>query len=221
MRRTILFSLILVGASLCVPAGGPVMAQDPGASRQPGSNPIGQPPRPGPPALTNDPVTAPETTPDTAQLRSDDRKFVKDAAVGGMAEVELGKLAAQKASSEAVKQFGQKMVDDHSKANDELKQIAAKQKVNIPDSLDSKHQARVDKLSKLSGAEFDKAYIKDQLKDHQEDVKAFQHEAQNGSDPDIKGFASKTLPTLQEHLSMVKDLSKGKTTSSMNRVPEK
>jgi putative membrane protein len=125
-----------------------------------------------------------------------------------MAEVELGKLATQKAASDAVKQFGQKMVDDHSKANDQLKQVASKENITIPDSLDSKHQSRIEKLSKLSGPEFDKAYIKDQVKDHKQDVSEFKSEANNGSDPNIKQFASNTLPILEQHLTMAKDLNK-------------
>jgi len=137
-----------------------------------------------------------------------DSKFVMDAAVGGMTEVELGKLATQKASDDSVKQFGQKMVDDHTKANDQLKEVASKENITLPSSLDAKHQARVDKLSKMSGASFDRAYVRDQLKDHIEDVAEFKKESQNGSDPAVKQFASTTLPTLEEHLSMVKDLSK-------------
>jgi len=128
--------------------------------------------------------------------------------MGGLTEVELGKVAAQKGASDGVKQFGQKMVDDHTKANDQLKEIATKENMEMPTTLDSKHQSRVDKLSKLSGAAFDKAYMKDQLKDHEQDVKEFQMEAQNGHDPNIKQFATTTLPVLQEHLNMVKDLSK-------------
>jgi putative membrane protein len=147
-------------------------------------------------------------TADAMPMKVDDKKFVKDAALGGMTEVELGKLAAQKGSSDAVKQFGQKMVDDHSKANDELKQVASNEKIDVPDSLDSKHQSRIDKLSKLDGPSFDKAYIKDQVKDHKQDVSAFQNEAQGGTDPNVKQFAAKTLPVLQGHLSMVKDLNK-------------
>jgi len=138
----------------------------------------------------------------------DDKKFVKESALGGLAEVELGKLATQKGSSDAVKQFGQRMVDDHSKANEQLKQAAAKSNIEVPASLDSKHQSRVDKLAKLSGPEFDKAYLKDQVKDHENDVDKFKDEAQNGSDPNVKQFAMATLPTLQEHLSAVKDLKK-------------
>jgi len=150
----------------------------------------------------------------TMPKKVDDKKFVTDAALGGMAEVELGKLATQKASSDGVKQFGQKMVDDHSKANDQLKEIASKESITIPDSLDSKHQSRIEKLSKLSGPDFDKAYIKDQVKDHKKDVSEFKSEAENGSNPNIKQFASTTLPTLQEHLSMAQDLSKNEKKSS-------
>jgi len=138
----------------------------------------------------------------------DDKKFVKESALGGLAEVELGKLATQKGSSDAVKQFGQRMVDDHSKANEQLKQAAAKSNIEVPASLDSKHQSHIDKLAKLSGPEFDKAYLKDQVKDHEHDVNQFKDEAQNGSDPNVKQFAMATLPTLQEHLSAVKDLKK-------------
>lgn len=138
----------------------------------------------------------------------DDKKFLKDSALGGMTEVELGKLAAQKASSDAVKQFGQRMVDDHSKANEQLKQVAGRSNIEVPAALDSKHQSRVDKLAKLSGPAFDKAYVKDQVKDHERDVDDFKSEAQGGSDPNVKQFAMKTLPTLQEHLSAVKDLKK-------------
>ena len=141
-------------------------------------------------------------------MKVDDKKFLKDAAMGGLTEVELGKIAVQKASSDAVKQFGQKMIDDHSKANEHLKQVAKQESISVPEELDSKHRSRVDKLSKLSGADFDKAYMKDQLKDHQQDVREYQMEAQNGTDPNVKGFAVKTLPTLQAHLNMAKDISK-------------
>src|SRR5207237_944698 len=132
-----------------------------------------------------------------------DKTFVMNAAIGGMAEVELGKLASEKASNESVKDFGKKMVDDHGKANEELKEVASKQKIDIPTSLDSKHQATVDRLSKLSGAAFDKAYVREMVKDHDEDVKEFQKEAQNGQDSAVRDFASKTLPTLQEHQRMI------------------
>jgi putative membrane protein len=102
------------------------------------------------------------------------------------------------------------MIDDHVKVNDELKQVAAGGGVNLPDALDSKHQSRIDKLAKLSGAEFDKAYIKDQLKFHQQNVKEFQQEAQYGSVAEVKNLASKALPALQQRLELAKDLDKSK-----------
>src|SRR5882757_4092266 len=172
-------------------------------STQSSDPPMGQP-RPD----INDPTYRPGATTDTTQIQPkvDDKKFLKDAALGGMTEVELGKLAAEKASNEAVKQFAQKMVEDHSKAVDELKQVAGSQSVRVPDSLDSKHRSRIDKLSKLSGPDFDRAYVKDQLKDHQQDVREFQMEAQNGTDANVKSYAAKTLPTLQQHLEMAKNL---------------
>ena len=131
-----------------------------------------------------------------------DNNFVMKAAQGGMAEVKLGQLAVDKASSEDVKKFGQTMVDDHSKANDELKQIAAAKGINLPDSLDGKHQATYDRLSKLSGAAFDRAYMKDMVADHKEDVSEFRKESTKGTDPEVKAFATKTLPTLEHHLEM-------------------
>jgi putative membrane protein len=144
----------------------------------------------------------------SASTKVDDKKFAKEAAIGGLLEVELGKLATQKASSDAVKQFGQKMVDDHTKANDELKQAASQSNIELPTTLDKKHQQMVDKMSSLSGTAFDKAYAKDMVKDHEKDVKEFQRESQNGTDPNIKAFATKTLPVLQGHLESAKQINK-------------
>ena len=124
------------------------------------------------------------------------------AAVGGMAEVELGKLAQQNGSNDQVKQFGSRMVDDHSKANDELKQIASSKGITLPTDLDAKHKSVVAKMQKLTGAQFDRAYMDDMVKDHKEDVADFKKESTGGKDSDIKSFAAKTLPTLQDHLKM-------------------
>ena len=137
-----------------------------------------------------------------SQLSASDKAFMDKAAQGGMAEIELGQLATQKGRSEQVKQFGQKMVDDHTKANDQLKQVASQEGVTLPTGLDAKDEATKDKLSKLSGTQFDKAYMKDMVSDHKEDVAEFQKEAQNGKDPAVKNFAQQTLPVLQEHLQM-------------------
>jgi putative membrane protein len=138
----------------------------------------------------------------TANRMGSDHTFVTKAAQGGLAEVKLGQLATQKASSSDVKAFGQQMVDDHSKANDELKQLASTKGITLPTDTDAKHQATYDRLSKLSGAEFDRAYMKDMVSDHKEDVSEFRTESQRGSDPDVKAWAAKTLPTLEHHLQM-------------------
>ncbi|HKP81152.1 MAG TPA: DUF4142 domain-containing protein [Pyrinomonadaceae bacterium] len=139
-------------------------------------------------------------------MNSKDRDFVMDAAMGGLMEVELGQLAAQKGTSEAVKQFGQRMVDDHGKANTELTSLATSKGITLPATIDDKHRQDVTKLSAMSGADFDRAYSKMMLKDHEKDVSEFEKESTKGADPDVKAFASKTLPTLQEHLTMARAL---------------
>jgi putative membrane protein len=138
--------------------------------------------------------------------RHDDRAFVMEAGPGGLAEVELGKLAAQKGQSTDVKKFGQRMVTDHSKANAELKKLAASKGITLPAAMNAEQMAEHAKLAKLSGAEFDREYMALMVEDHDKDVAAFEEEAKDGSDPDIKSFAQKTLPTLQEHQKMAKEI---------------
>jgi putative membrane protein len=145
-------------------------------------------------------------TGERAGMSSQDHKFVMDAAMGGLLEVELGRWAAQKGTSDAVKQFGRRMVDDHTKANQELMSLAASKGMTLPTALDEKHQAHVTKLSAMSGAEFDRAYAKMMLNDHEKDVKAFERQSSKGGDADLKAFATSTLPTLQEHLQMARAL---------------
>jgi putative membrane protein len=132
-----------------------------------------------------------------------DHKFAMEAAMGGVMEVELGKVAAEKGASDEVRQFGQRMVDDHSKANAELTQLASGKGMTLPTAPDPRHQAEMRKLSALSGEKFDREYVKMMLKDHKKDVAAFQKEADRGTDPDLKAFAAAALPTLREHLQMV------------------
>jgi putative membrane protein len=135
-----------------------------------------------------------------------DQRFVRDAAEGGMAEVELGKLAAEKGSSQDVKNFGQRMVDDHSKANSQLKQIASNEGITLPAKLDAKDRALKARLSKLSGENFDHAYMDNMVRDHKKDIADFQKESSSGSDPAVKQFASETLPTLQQHLQQAESI---------------
>jgi len=156
-------------------------------------------------------------------LDSADRKFIEEAAMGGMMEVELGKLAQQKAMNEDVKKFGEHMVQDHSKANDQLKQTVSAKGVQVPASMDKKHQGDIDKLGKLSGADFDKAYMKQMVSDHKKDVSEFQKAAKSAKDSDVKSFAASTLPTLQEHLKMAQAtsdaVSKEKSSKSAMNSP--
>jgi putative membrane protein len=139
-------------------------------------------------------------------MKSPDTAFAINAAQGGLAEVKLGQLATEKAVNPDVKAFGQQMVDDHTKANDHLKSVAQSENMTLPADVNAKQQAMYDKLSKLSGADFDKAYVKDMVKDHEEDVKEFQKEATNGKDPEIQSFATQTLPIIQGHLNKIKGI---------------
>ena len=128
------------------------------------------------------------------------RKFMADAAMGGMAEVEGGQLAATKATREEVKAFGERMMKDHGMANEELKRIASAKGVELPVQLDRKHRSELERLSKLDGAEFDRAYMKHMVEDHKKDVAAFRKAGRDLKDADVKQFASSTLPTLEDHL---------------------
>jgi len=154
----------------------------------------------------------------SATIAAPDKAFVMEAAQGGMAEVELGRLAADKASNADVKQFGQRMVDDHGKANDELKGFASQKSITLPTELDAKHKATLDRLSKLSGDAFDKAYMTEMVADHNKDVAAFTRASKTAKDPDLKAFAEKTLPTLQDHQRMSKEVA-GKAVGTAGKKP--
>jgi putative membrane protein len=134
---------------------------------------------------------------------SPDSSFYKNAAEGGMSEVELGQLAQQKAANPSVKDFGAMMVKDHSAANDKLKALAASKQVSLPDSPSMMQKASKTKLNMMSGESFDKSYVKGMIDDHKQDIKEFQKEASEGKDPDARAFASATLPTLQMHLEKI------------------
>lgn len=161
------------------------------------------------PAAADSAARPAEKSAASAQLPRGDRKFIEEAASGGLAEVELGKLAQQKAASEPVKQFGARMVEDHGKANDELKQLAQIKGVSVPAAPDKSHRREVEKLGKLSGAEFDRQYVAHMLSDHRKDVSEFKKASESAKDDDVKAFAGKTLPTLQEHLKLVQSLNDG------------
>ena len=151
-------------------------------------------------------------------LDAADRKFITEAASGGLAEVELGKLAQLQAADAEVKEFCSRMAQDHSKANDELKRIADAKGVPVPAQPDPKHQKDIERLRALSGAAFDREYMKHMVADHRKDVAEFRKEARAAKDSDVKDFAAKTLPTLQEHLKMAEltngALKRARTTAS-------
>lgn len=138
--------------------------------------------------------------------KTDDKSFVDEAANGGLMEVELGRYAEQNASNARVKNFGAMMVRDHSKANDELKSIAASKNITVPAMMDEGHMKKVNDLKNKSGADFDREYMKEMVDDHDRDVEKFRSQAENGNDPDIKSFAAKTLPVLVAHQDSAKTI---------------
>ena len=157
------------------------------------------------PIIKTEPAKPPSDKGD-AVVTGGDLAFMNDAAPGGMAEVELGKMAVSKAQNAEVKAFAQKMIDDHSKAGDELKQLATQKKVMLPTDVLPAHKQLMDKLSKSSGADFDKEYVAAMLEAHEKDVAAFDNVSKTAADADVKAFATKTLPTLKMHLEMIKGL---------------
>ncbi len=136
----------------------------------------------------------------------DDREFAIKAASGGLMEVELGNLAATNAASEEVKNFGNQMVTDHSKANEELKTIAAAKNISLPGAPGEDQMKHINDLKEKKGADFDKAYIDFMVDDHKEDVELYEKEANNGKDAEIKSFASGVLPTLKHHHEMAQGI---------------
>jgi putative membrane protein len=190
---------ILCGAAMAQPPGGaqgqPPPSQTPSQTGAPGSPGAD---RPGYAGATD--------TPSMADTVISDKAFVKKAAESSVTEVELGKLAQEKGSSEKVKEFGKRMVDDHQKSSEHLAAAATKVSVEVPTDLPRSGKKNRDKLAKLSGPDFDRAYAKLMVNDHKNDLQAFTQEAQAGRIPEVKEFAAKTLPTLQQHEKMAEDL---------------
>ncbi len=143
--------------------------------------------------------------PAAAQVRSD-ADFVREAAQGGLAEVELGRLAADRAEREDVRSFGRRMVQDHGAANAELAALAARENLAVPNDLDARHQAVRDRLAGLQGAAFDRAYMDEMVEDHRQDVALFEWHARHGQDPDLRAWSAGTLPVLRDHLRMAQDI---------------
>jgi putative membrane protein len=140
-------------------------------------------------------------------LDQEDKTFVREAASGGMAEVELSKIA-QKSANADVKRFAERMIEDHTKANDQLTSIATGLGVDLPKTLDSEHERLRQKLQTLHGKAFDDQYMRDMVEDHNKAVKLFQQEERSGHNTELKQFAQGTLPTLEEHQKMAVELSR-------------
>ena len=141
-------------------------------------------------------------------LAAQDSTFIQEASQGGMAEVREGELAIKNAQSDAVKQYGQMLVTDHTKANQELKQIATSKGASMPTDL-GKHQAHFDRLAALKGQEFDQAFKEQAIKDHEEAIRLFEKQTQQGANAELKAFAQKHLPHLRHHLTMAQQLQVG------------
>jgi putative membrane protein len=154
----------------------------------------------------------------TTEAVMKDEAFVRVAVRGSLAEIKLGKLAMDQGSNESVKAFGTRMVAEHTKAGDALKEAAKEEHIALPTDLSAKDQAAYDRLSKLSGADFDLAYAQDMVKDHQQDLRDFQREANHGNDDVIRGFASETVPMIQQHLDQSKEMLKAVSPASSQRT---
>ncbi len=135
-----------------------------------------------------------------------DEKFVREAAEGNISEVKMGQLAEQKAQSEEVKKFAKRMIEDHSKATDELKQIAVRENINMPTNVNRKEADTYRSLEKLSGPAFDRAYARNMVTAHEKDITEFKQQASSGQKGAVKEFAQRTLPTLESHLQEAKQM---------------
>ena len=145
----------------------------------------------------------------SANMITDDiRDFAKEAAAGGLMEVELGNIAVKNSSTQQIKDFGKMMVDDHSKANDQLKALASVKNIDLPTMVTSDQHKKIDKLSKETGADFDKDYVKMMVNDHKEDIDHFKDALDKAKDADVKSFISNTLPVLQKHLDAIQAIDK-------------
>ena len=145
-----------------------------------------------------------QTSPNS--LSSRDRTFVMQAGQLSMMEVELGRLAVQRGSSAGVKQYGQEMVEEHTRANQELMQLAMQKKVELPTEMSTQNTAMIDRLSGLSGRSFDTAYKQAMIDSHNQAIALFQAQSQQGQDPQLKAWATQKLPNLQAHLEMVNQM---------------
>lgn len=162
--------------------------------------------------------TTPATEPNQNTISALDRQFIINAGQGGMAEVSLGQLATKRATSDEVKQFAQRMIRDHTRANKQLLQLATQKGVTPPTDMGPKYEAAMERLSQIPSASFDQAYMNEAgINSHLESVAVFQRQDQLGQDQDLKAFAAKTLPTIQEHLQMARKMTGNNAKQNQSR----
>jgi putative membrane protein len=200
MTFNVLPKNISIFAATALLAAATAFAQvQPGAGAPPGGAQTSpNAPQPGLSPSTNNPGA------DDQAMK--DKAFVRDSLEGGMAEVQLGQLAAQKASSDDVKQFGQKMVDDHAKIDNAMTQVAQQVGIKPPEKISKKDRELVAKLQGLSGPQFDDAYIKAMVKDHKKDQSSFQMEAQDAQNPAVRQVAEQGAPLITSHLQTIEQI---------------
>lgn len=169
-------------------------------------------------AQQNPPSTQRENTRRMGNPTQFDETFVRNAAEGGMAEVKLAQLAEEKTQNPEVRKFARRMVEDHTKANDELKQIASRENINLPTDVSRKDAQTYESLSKLSGEAFDRAYAQHMVRDHQKDVSEFKRESTSAQNPSLKQFAEQTLPTLESHLQEARQMEQSVSRNSVGKA---
>jgi putative membrane protein len=197
------FRCVLVGTAVLMLAGAPAFSQGSQVPRPPAGG--GQPGAGGDTGRIPTSAGQPDRAP--APKASPDEKFIKEAVEGGLAEVEIGRLAAQKATSAEVKQFAQRVVDDHGKANVKLSAIAAQKNIATPTEVSGKGKKALDKLSKASAEDFDRTFMKMMVDDHKKGVSDFKKVSDSAADSEVKAFVSETLPTLEDHLRIAQQIS--------------
>jgi putative membrane protein len=163
-------------------------------------------------ANSPEPQARTQTQSQSHQMSAQDQEFVRKAAMGGMFEVEAGQMAARQANAQNVKDFGNRMVRDHTTVNEELKQWARTNNMTLPTAMGDEHRQHIQKLQSARGRDFDRQYMMLMVEDHQKDVDLFERQSNSGSHNELKSFAAKHLPTLREHLRMAREIS-GQMTS--------
>jgi putative membrane protein len=210
---------LAVAAALCC---SPVLAQAPSGSPGGGAGQMQQPAQPGgantPSMQQQQQQMGANGTGATNAGPAMDKTFVKKALEGNMAEIQMGQLALQKSNDDQVKQFAQRMVDDHGKMQDQLKPVAEKMGVKVPDGPPKGDMKKMDKMKSLSGDAFDQAYIKDMVKDHKKDSSDFKQEAQSTQNPQLKQLATEGGQTIDSHLQQIQQIAQSKGTTQKAKM---